>query len=70
MIDDYRKNYLAPVNNAILKGNEIAMRNYSGINRALAAGPALPLELHKDGIMAEMEVTKELMNKVMKKYIE
>lgn len=46
------------------------MRNYSGINRALATGPALPLGLHKDGIMEEMEQTKELMNKVMKKYIE
>lgn len=66
MIDDYRKNYLAPVNKAILDGQVNQQTNYNGLQRALAQGPALP----KDLVMSDMDQTKELMNKVMKKYIE
>lgn len=42
------------------------MRNYSGLQRALKAGPAIPKNLN----LRELESTKEITNKILKKYID
>jgi|TARA_B110000285_G_scaffold216633_1_gene264117 meckelin len=66
MIDDYRKNFLAPVMTAIETQNQAARVNYGELQRAMSSGPALPNGL----AMSDLDQTKELMNKIMKKYIE
>lgn len=66
MIEDYRKNFLAPVMTAIETRNQSNRVNYGELQRAMSSGPALPPGL----AMSELDQTKELMNKIMKKYIE
>lgn len=66
MIDDYRKHFLAPVVTAIGTRNQSNRVNYGELQRALSSGPALPNGLP----MSELDQTKELMNKIMKKYVE
>jgi len=66
MIDDYKRNYWAPVRASLDNQNGINRVNYSELQRAMSSGPALPNGLP----MSDLDQTKELMNKIMKKYIE
>ena len=51
---------------AIEVQNQSNRVNYGELQRAMSSGPALP-----NGIpMSDLDQTKELMNKIMKKYIE
>lgn len=66
MIDDYKKNFLIPVMTEIDATIQKKQTNYNALQKAISSGPALPEKVN----MSDLETTKELMNKIMKKYID
>jgi meckelin len=66
MIDDYKKNFLTPVTTQIQAANSLKQANYSAIQKTLNTGNTIPSNIK----MSELDLTKELMNKIMKKYID
>ena len=66
MITNYRNNYLNPVVNQIDQTNRKKNVNYNALQRAISQDSALPEKIN----MTELDLTKELMNKIMKKYID
>lgn len=66
IIDSYRKNFLTPVINDIDKSIRLKHVNYNALQRTISNNPAIPENIN----MTELDQTKELMNKIMKKYID
>ena len=57
---------MTPVLSQIEQQNQLNQRNYNELQKNISFGPALPENVN----MKELDHTKELMNKIMKKYVD
>ena len=67
-VDNYKLNYRLRIDQYIEDANMKTQVNYSAIQRFIKMGPSIPDADSKT--LAQMDETKEIMNKIMKKYID
>ena len=66
MIEDYKKYFLTPVKTSINNSVIEAEKNFTGAQKKFNSIPAIP----QNAKVSDLEAVKELMNKIMKKYID